>query len=204
MTYATREAWLQDAAAELSPMIAAASGHTPPANLRVACGFPSTFRRSGALGETFAPKDSADGAVEILISPTLSDPGEVLAVLARQLMMTVASGSALARAIYSAGLVNCKPNEVPASGMSTVCDKSTIRTVLPTTITEVAIALGEYPHAELSLADRPKAPTRLLKGLCPTCGYTIRLSAKWANKGMPTCVCGDTFNLETVNLETEA
>lgn len=191
MTYATREAWLQDAAAELSPMIEAASGHTLPANLRVACGFPSTFRRSGALGETFAPKDSADGATEILISPTLSDPGEVLAVLARQLMMAVASGSALARAINAAGIVNSKPNEVPAAGL---CP----------TINAVAQALGEYPHAELSLADRPKAPTRLLKGLCPTCGYTIRLSAKWAQKGMPTCICGDTFNLETVNLEAEA
>ena len=191
MTYATREAWLQDAAVELAPLILASSNQPLPANLRVACGFPSTFRRSGALGETFAPKDSADGAVEILISPTLSDPGEVLAVLARQLMMAVASGSALARAIYSAGIVNSKPHEVPATGMCPA-------------ITEVAIALGEYPHAELSLADRPKAPTRLLKGLCPTCGYTIRLSAKWATKGMPTCICGDTFNLETVNLETEA
>ena len=187
MTYATREAWLQDAAAELAPLILGSSGHTLPANLRVACGFPSTFRRSGALGETFAAKDSADGAVEILISPTLSDPGEVLAVLARQLMMTVASGAALTRAIYSAGIVNSKPHEVPATGM---CPD----------ITEVALALGEYPHAELSLAARPKAPTRLLKGLCPTCGYTIRLSQKWATQGMPTCICGDTFNLETTEV----
>ncbi len=182
MTYATREAWLQDAAAELSPLITAASGHPLPATLRVACGFPSTFRRSGALGETFAPKDAADGATEILISPTLSDPGEVLAVLARQLMMTVASGAALARAISSAGIAESKPSEVPAAAMCPA-------------ITEVAIALGEYPHAELSLADRPKAPTRLLKGLCPTCGYTIRLSAKWAQQGMPTCHCGDLINL---------
>jgi hypothetical protein len=191
MTYATREAWLQDAAAELSPMIESASGHTLPANLRVACGFPSTFRRSGALGETFAPKDSADGATEILISPTLSNPSEVLAVLARQLMMTVASGAALSRAYAAAGIDPGKTNEVPAIGTCPM-------------ISVLVTALGEYPHAELSLADRPKAPTRLLKGLCPTCGYTIRLSAKWAQKGMPTCICGDTFNLETVNLEAEA
>lgn len=182
MTYATREAWLQDAAGELAPLILAASGQTLPANLRVACGFPSTFRRSGALGETFAPKDSADGATEILISPTLSEPWQVLAVLARHLMMTVASGSALSRAFASAGITPGKPNEVPAIAL---CP----------TIPDLAAALGDYPHAELSLADRPKAPTRLLKGLCPSCGYTIRLSAKWAQQGMPTCHCGDLINL---------
>ncbi len=182
MKYATREAWLQDAAAELSPLITAASNCTPPKNLRVACGFPSTFRRSGALGETFAPKDSADGATEILISPTLSDPGEVLAVLARQLMLTVASGAALSRAFASAGITPGKPNAVPAIAL---CP----------TIPDLAASLGDYPHAELSLADRPKAPTRLLKGLCPSCGYTIRLSLKWAQQGMPTCHCGDTINL---------
>lgn len=180
MTYATREAWLQDAAGELAPMILASSGQPLPANLRVSCGFPSTFRRSGALGETFAPKDSADGATEILISPTLSNPSEVLAVLARHLMMAVASGAALSRAFAYAGIVPGKPNEVPA---------------IAPMAAEVAAALGDYPHAELSLADRPKAPTRLLKGLCPSCGYTIRLSAKWAQQGMPTCPCGDLLNL---------
>jgi len=183
MTYATREAWLQDAAAELSPLIEAAAGHSPPTALRVACGFPSTFRRSGALGETFRPGDSADATTEILISPTLSDPMAVLAVLARQLMQTVASGAHLNASYAAAGIVPGKPCDVPTATASRM--------------QATAQALGEYPHAELSLADRPKAPTRLLKGLCPTCGYTIRLSAKWANKGMPTCICGDTFNLET-------
>lgn len=180
--YATREAWLQDAAGELAHLILAASGQSLPATLRVACGFPSTFRRSGALGETFAPKDSADGATEILISPTLSEPWQVLAVLARQLLLSVASGAAFSRACAAAGITPGKPCEVP-----TVINCSTI--------TDLASALGEYPHAELSLADRPKAPTRLLKGLCPSCGYTIRLSAKWAQQGMPTCPCGDLLNL---------
>lgn len=185
--YATREAWLQDAAGELSPLIEAASGHTLPANLRVACGFPSTFRRSGALGETFQAKDSADGATEILISPTLSKPAEVLAVLIRQLMQTVAHGNAghLSACCAAAGIIPGKPNTVPA-----------LLIAAQSAVDSIAQALGEYPHAELSLADRPKAPTRLLKGLCPSCGYTIRLSAKWAKQGMPTCPCGDLLNLD--------
>jgi hypothetical protein len=36
--------------------------------------------------------------------------------------------------------------------------------------------------------DRPKKQsTRLLKAECPQCGYTIRLSKKWADLGLPTC-----------------
>ena len=36
--------------------------------------------------------------------------------------------------------------------------------------------------------DRPKKQsTRLLKAECPECGYTIRVSKKWADLGLPTC-----------------
>lgn len=189
MTYATREAWLQDAAGEIAPIIAAAGG-TLPAALRVACGFPSTYRRSGALGETFAPADSADQTVEVLISPTLSDPLAVLAVLTRQLCYAAASGSARRVLMDRIGIVDDKASVVPC--------------VADIGLRDIAAALGPYPHAELSLADRPKAATRLLKGLCPSCGYTIRLTQKWADRGMPQCPCGDTINLDTINLTTEA
>lgn len=181
MTYATREAWLQDAAGEIAPIIAAAGGTLPQA-LRVACGFPSTYRRSGALGETFAPADSADQTVEVLISPTLSDPLAVLAMLTRQLCHAAASGSARRILMDQIGIVDDKASTVPC--------------VADIGLRDIASALGPYPHAELSLADRPKAATRLLKGLCPTCGYTIRLTKKWSDRGMPQCPCGDTFNLE--------
>ena len=179
--YATREAWLQDAAGELAPIITAAGG-TVPASLRIACGFPSTFRRSGALGETFRPTDSADSTVEVLISPTLSNPVEVLAVLLRQLL-AAAGGKALATA---AGLEPNQPRDIPAPSQTLLGALNTL-----------ADSLGAYPHAALSLADRPKAQTRLLKAVCPTCGYTIRLTAKWVAKGMPVCHDGDSFNLDT-------
>ena len=36
--------------------------------------------------------------------------------------------------------------------------------------------------------DRPKKQsTRMLKAECPECGYTIRLSKKWADVGLPNC-----------------
>lgn len=178
--YSTREQWLTDAAGELAPMIEWGAGKALPA-IRIACGFPSTHRRSGALGETFAPVDSADHTVEVLIAPTISTEVDVLRVLLRQLCQAVASGTAL-NALYShLKLIPGKPREIPQGGGD---------------MQPLADALGPYPHATLSLAARPKAPTRLLKGLCPSCGYTIRLSQKWADKGMPTCPCGDTINLD--------
>ena len=184
--YATREAWLQDAAGELTPVIEA-GGLAVPLALRVACGFPSTFRRSGALGETFTPKDSADRTVEVLISPTVDSPHNVLLVLLRQLVEATASTRLNREAVCaSIGLNPQKPNLYP-TGNTSLIDR----------LDGIAAALGAYPHAALSLADRPKAATRLLKAVCPTCGYTIRLTAKWTAKGMPVCYDGDTFNLET-------
>ncbi len=68
--------------------------------------------------------------------------------------------------------------------------------------------LGQYPHGAIAGRgeilvpptepgdkpiilrpdDRPKKQsTRLLKAECPDCGYTIRLSKRWADLGLPTC-----------------
>jgi hypothetical protein len=57
---------------------------------------------------------------------------------------------------------------------------------------DIIDSLGEYPHAELK-SDRQikKQTTRLLKACCPSCGYTVRLTQKWADQGLPTCPCGD-------------
>jgi hypothetical protein len=51
---------------------------------------------------------------------------------------------------------------------------------------------GPYPHARLTAADRPtkKDGTRLLKVVCPECGYTVRVTRKWLDVGLPVCPCG--------------
>jgi len=54
--------------------------------------------------------------------------------------------------------------------------------------------LGDYPHAQLSMSTRKTQATRMLKACCPACGYTVRLTAKWAALGLPTCpIDGNTF-----------
>lgn len=36
-----------------------------------------------------------------------------------------------------------------------------------------------------------KAGTRLLKCQCPKCEYTVRVTQKWINVGLPVCPCGE-------------
>jgi hypothetical protein len=57
-------------------------------------------------------------------------------------------------------------------------------------------SLGPYPHAALTMSNRKTQGTRMLKAVCPSCGYTVRLTQKWADLGLPSCpVDHDTLNL---------
>ena len=37
--------------------------------------------------------------------------------------------------------------------------------------------------------------TRLLKASCPDCGYTVRVTQKWIDVGLPVCPCGETLEV---------
>jgi hypothetical protein len=57
-------------------------------------------------------------------------------------------------------------------------------------------SLGPYPHAALTMNSKKVQGTRMLKAVCPSCGYTVRLTSKWANLGLPSCPQdSDTLNL---------
>jgi hypothetical protein len=57
-------------------------------------------------------------------------------------------------------------------------------------------SLGAYPHAALTMSTRKVQTTRMLKAVCPSCGYTVRLTSKWAALGLPSCpVDADVLNL---------
>jgi hypothetical protein len=73
--HANREAWLNAAVDELRPFFSS-RGHTLPAEIRVATGYPTNAKRSGfkVLGECIPNTNSADGHYEIWISPILADP----------------------------------------------------------------------------------------------------------------------------------
>jgi hypothetical protein len=165
-----RENWLMQAVGELRPLFEAA-GHPLPATVRVTCGFPSTARRSGTLGETWSAADSADGATEVMISPVLAAGADVLAVLLAQL-------------------------SVAADPRRHADVKAAVGTD-PAAYAGLLADLGPYPHAALALPVKTTQATRMLKACCPSCGYTVRLTQKWVSKGLPICgTCGEGFKLE--------
>lgn len=180
MNYTTREEWLNAAIDELRPGFAA-EGFPLSDRIRVACGFPANHSRNGRVGECHASTASADQHYEILISPVLADLWDVFAVLVHELCHTLPGcmnhGKNFAAAAFAMGLE--APNgkwkmTVPGAGFT-----ARYQNILQ--------GLDAYPHAELRVGTTKKQTTRLLKATCPCCGYTIRLTKTWADKGLPIC-----------------
>ena len=190
--YSTREEWLTAGIEEVRSLFDL-SGKSLPKQIRVSCGFPSTALRSGAIGECWISTASADGTFEILIHPKLADPVKVFEVLIHELCHATAGA-------FNHG-VNfqkiAKTMHLQAIGRGREPWKSTEGDAdfIPV-YHDIITSLGDYPHAELK-SDRQikKQTTRLLKAVCPSCGYTVRLTQKWADQGLPTCPCGDDLAL---------
>jgi len=191
MTQDTREQWLMAAVEELRPIFAAVGKPLPQA-IRVACGFPLNAKRSRAVGECWASTASADRTIEILVSPELADPVKVFEVLVHELCHSTAGAmnhglnfqkvAALMHLVPSAG-----PKGWKATGRASTFEP---------TFGEIISSLGAYPHAALTMNTKKVQTTRMLKAVCPSCGYTVRLTSKWAALGLPSCPQdSDTLNL---------
>lgn len=186
----TREEWLNQATDELRAFFDYLK-HPLPDKIRVTCGFPSMQARARKrrIGEHWSAKASTDQTHEIFISPVLDDAVEVFAVLVHELAHAATDGDGhrgrfpkLVSSLFLEG----KPSATVAGDRF----RSEYKNLLD--------SLGEYPHARLNVAENGKKQgTRMLKAVC-TCGYTIRLTKLWADQGLPTCVCGNEFQLETV------
>jgi hypothetical protein len=187
----TREAWLTAATDLLRPSFDALNKPLPLA-IRVTCGFPLHARRSKAIGQCWASTASADKTIEIMISPVLANPLAVLEVLVHELCHATAGamnhGIAFQRVAADMGLVACGGGK---QAWKSTKGNSTFASDHAATLT----ALGDYAHAELVPGAETKVqPTRMLKLCCPSCGYTVRTTAKWVAAGLPTCPCGDTLH----------
>lgn len=176
----TREEWLVALTGELRPLFTQA-GFPLPDKIRVTCGFPSSKARSlnKAIGEHWSSAASDDGHDEILISPVISDPVECAAVLVHELCHAATPGAGhkgefvrAARALWLEG-----------KATATVAGKA-----FRDNIGALIEGCGEYPHATLNVGRvRKVQSTRLIKAWCPACGYTVRLTEKWASTGLPEC-----------------
>ena len=186
--FTTREEWLTAAVSELRPLFDLWSAPVP-AKVRVTCGFPSNARRSGAIGECWIDQASSDQTFEIFISPTLDDPRRVFDVLVHELCHTLPQSfkhnKTFGKHAAAMHLTAAPTWKSTAAGAG-----------FDGAYGAIISGLGAYPHASLNMITRKKQATRMLKASCPTCSYTIRLTSKWAAQGLPTCICGDIFNLD--------
>jgi Peptidase family M48 len=170
----------------LRPLLAGA-GSALVVPVRVTIGFPSRGAlavKRRRIGECWATSASANGTAEVLITPLLDDPLEVVAVLAHELGHAalghkVGHRKPFARLMAKLGLEGPATATVPGDAFRTWA-------------TPVLRALGPLPHARLSAlvkeGKRKPDSCRQLKVTCPTCGYLCRVTKKWlADAGAPLC-----------------
>lgn len=175
-----REEWLMTLVGELRPLFDQA-GFPLPEKIRVTCGLPSSKARSlnKAIGEHWAPAASADGHNEIFVSPVVAEPMEVAAILVHELCHAATPGAGHKGAFVAAARALWLEGKATATvGGQAFRDN----------VGALVEGCGPYPHASLNvgLVHKPQS-TRLIKAWCPACGYTVRLTEKWASTGLPEC-----------------
>jgi len=195
MNHKTREDWMTDAVEQLRPIFDLI-GKPLPSRIRVTAGEPVDFKRNRRLGDCHAAGDSADRSIEICVTRTIAKPVDVFTVLLSQLCRATAGalsyGTAFELVATEVGLV---PTNVKTLDKWKTCAGNAM---FKTMYGDMIAGLGDYPHAALGIADTRTQGTRMLKSFCPECGYTVRLTSKWASMGLPTCPLDSTvFTLET-------
>lgn len=184
--YRTREEWLEAAVVDLRVDFKRL-GFPIPKAVAVACGWPATgglAAKRRRIGECWSAKASRGGRFEIFVSPWLDEPVRVLDVLVHELChaavgLDCGHRGAFKRCAVAVGLTGPKT--------ATVAGKE-LRERLGT----LAGVLCGYPHHSLDkmMSGRKKQGTRLIKVVCEECGYTVRTTQKWLDRGVPTCACG--------------
>lgn len=195
IVYNTREEWLESAIDFFRPSFEAAE-RPLPAKVRVSIGFPpkgGLGTRKQVLGVCTRKVATADEVPQIYINPVVQDVGGpigYLAILVHELVHATGiekHGADFKKVAYRVGLEG-----KAASTTATDTLQKDFETIMD--------RLGVFPHATINphalMGGGKKQGTRMLKAECKECGYTIRLSKKWADVGVPACICGAQLELD--------
>ena len=177
MKQSTREAWLESAVRELAPLFAKI-GHRIPA-CRLSCGFASTGVKSGHIGQCWSTRSSEDGVNQIFVSPALSAAVTVLDTLVHELVHAVDDcehkhGKEFKKIAIGIGLEG--PMRSAGAGPA-LMDKLKL----------LALKLGPYPHAKLSVPKKSAARAARPRAKCLKCGFTVPMLKKFLHYGPPIC-----------------
>jgi hypothetical protein len=179
----TREQWLENAVAEITPLFEAGGYKVP--RIRVSVGWPSSSamaRKNRTIGEFWAPKVSSDNLGQIFISPTL--PGlRALDVLVHEMVHGVVGANEKHNAKFRKCAVSV--------GLEGKMTATVAGAKLLEDLKAVVEKIGAYPHGILTPTERASKSqtTRLVKCECADCGYNVRVTRKWLEHGAPICPC---------------
>ena len=181
--HTSRESWLRAATNDLRSYFEKL-GHTLPEKIRFAIAFTSGGKRWRGMGECWHPVASSDQHYEIIIRADIADPIEVLGVLVHELIHTLLPPEAKHGKEFRDIALRV--------GLKGKMRQTTLTPILAERLQAIALSLGALPHAKLNFSgasDVPKKQTKKwLKAECgATCGYGVRITAKWAKVGMPIC-----------------
>jgi hypothetical protein len=164
----TREQYLIRCAERINQDVFIPLGKGIP-NYRVSVGFPGGGSARTRIGECWSPKASGDNTVEMFISPKiLNDPILMLATLVHEMVHAIVGTKCghkgpFRKLAISAGL----------KGKMTATEAGE---KLTSTLQVILSNMGAFPGAELSLQDRKKQTTRMIKLACPDCDNIARQS----------------------------
>lgn len=184
--FTSREGWLQKAVDLMKPLFQQ-HGYKIPA-VKVSCGWPSVKGLSAKrrrIGECWSKSAATDGVCQIFVSPWLEKadgPEGVLSILVHEVVHAVVGVEEGHNKVFG----KC----ARAVGLEGKLTATTAGEELCASIAKWAAALGGYPHAKLDLAKRPvkKQTTRMIKCVCPGCGFLVRLAQRWLDEvGVPHC-----------------
>lgn len=177
-----REQWLELAVEKMRPWFEGMEAE-PPAIVRVSTGW-SRGAKASQVGWCWKSSVATDGSSNIFISPERSKAVEVLATLLHELCHASDdcrdSHAGRFRRLWKLHGFGGKPTtSVPGP-------------VLLAKLQELAVELGEYPHAELHPGDKIKTQkTYMIRLTCRGCDMVIRCTQKWLDEvGPPSCACG--------------
>ena len=226
-TTLNREGWLTAFAEAIAPIIKQRTGLSVPlSKTRLACGFPRTGgtpSRTGRVTTGQCLMGHASGLNEIMINPIRDTVIEVKTVDQDGHKVEEGHGIAetviheLLHAALDVGVGHKAPfaRAAKAMGLQGKPTSTNAGPELVKIIEGIIEKIGPYPHQAIKGEWGRKQGTRLLKVACPDCGfvdergagYTIRVTQKWIDVGLPICPCGEqmvAFEGESPDLHLKA
>lgn len=217
-----RETWLNEMAVLMAPRFEELGYPLP--KFRVAVGWTSAGKTSGVAGECWHSSASADKAFEILIAPILDDSMDVAGTLAHELIHAAVGfhhkhKGDFQKVALALGLQRPMTATTPGPAFkewaNPFIEKLGALPHAKILLRPVFTPRGESADADDAGDDeqerpehgssnaKPRQSTRMLKAACTApdsdgkpCGYTVRLSKKWALDLGATCPLHGAMDVE--------